>query len=86
MRDLPIKKAKLTGTALPICVYCAVIDPQNPQLSGNVWMRANSRTASGRTSAGWQYSVCVCAGEQVNVGQGLSHDKRRATPVRPPEL
>ena len=65
--DLPTAYAKLTGTALPICLYFELNRPANSQSSGNVCMRAYSLTVSGRVSIGWQRSVCFCAGAHVNL-------------------
>lgn len=84
INDLPTAYAKLTGTALPICLYFELNRPANSQSSGNVCMRAYSLTVSGRVSIGWQRSVCFCAGAHVNVRLGSSSDKRRAIPVFPP--
>ncbi len=44
--------ARFTGTALPICLYCAVIFPQNCQSSGKVCILAYSLTVNGLVSVG----------------------------------
>ena len=63
---LPITSASLTGAAFPMTLYIAttslVVVSMNTKSSGNVWMRATSRTVNRRFSVGWiipQFSGCA---------------------------
>ena len=51
-KQLPKWNAKLTGTAFPICRYCADNEPAKCHESGKVCKRAYSRTVNGRVSSG----------------------------------
>ncbi len=82
--ERPTAAARFTGTAFPICLYCAVMLPQNSQSSGKVWILAYSLTVKGLVSVGWHLSVCFIAGARVSVKEGLSGDSLLAMPVLPP--
>ena len=50
-------RANLTGTAFPSCLMHALHAPRNEYSSGNVWMRAPSRTVKYRTEPSARRSI-----------------------------
>ena len=81
-----ISYARFTGTALPTCLYCEPIPPQNCQLSGKLWHLAFSRMVKGLDSNGWQRSVCFWLGDVRTVREGSSRLILLSMPVRPPSI